>query len=98
MPATRTLWMSANSPHPIVYDPRSASDITGFLQQTATTSLEQREAKERVHRLFRIDETGPPPSPHYSSSCTAARTTECGSQLPPSSGSPSPPVSDVLTS
>ena len=63
--------MSANSPHPIVYDPRSASDITAFLQQTATTSLEQREAKERVHRLFRIDETGPPPAPQLEPYCGA---------------------------
>eukprot|EP00964_Phaeocystis_antarctica_P143890 scaffold109543_cov48-Phaeocystis_antarctica.AAC.1 len=39
--------MSANSPHPIVYDPRSATDITAFLQQTANTAAENREAKER---------------------------------------------------
>ena len=58
VPATKTLWMSANSAHPIVYDPRSATDITHFLQQTATSSLQQREAKERVQRLFRIAETG----------------------------------------
>ena len=58
VPATKTLWMSANSAHPIVYDPRSATDITHFLQQTATSSLQQREAKERVQRLFRITETG----------------------------------------
>jgi hypothetical protein len=47
VPATKTLWMSANSPHPIVYDPRSATDITAFLQQTANTAAENREAKER---------------------------------------------------
>ena len=29
-----------------------------FLQQTATSALQLREAKERVQRLFRITETG----------------------------------------
>ena len=57
-PATKTLWMSSNSASPLVYDPRSATDITPFLQQTDTTTLQQREAKERIQRLFRINETG----------------------------------------
>jgi len=57
-PATKTLWMSSNSASPLVYDPRSATDITPFLQQTDTSTLQQREAKERIQRLFRINETG----------------------------------------
>jgi len=56
-PATKTLWMSSNSSHPLVYDPRSATDITPFLQQSDATKGE-REAKERIQRLFRIEQTG----------------------------------------
>ena len=48
-PATKTLWMSSNSASPLVYDPRSATDITPFLQQTDTTTLQQREAKVTTH-------------------------------------------------
>jgi len=58
VPATRTLWMSANSAHPIIYDPRSATDITGYLHQTASTARQDKDAKERIQRLFRIPETG----------------------------------------
>jgi len=57
-PATKTLWMSSNSPSPLVYDPRSATDITPFLQQWDSNPLQQHEAKERIQRLFRINETG----------------------------------------
>ena len=34
-PSTRTLWISSNSASPLVYDPRSATDITPFLQQVS---------------------------------------------------------------
>ena len=57
-PATKTLWMSSNSASPQVYDPRSATDITPFLQATEVSSVQQRDAKERIQRLFRINETG----------------------------------------
>ena len=58
VPATKTLWMSANSAHPLVYDPRSAQDVTEYMLQEATSALAQREAKERTQRLFRIQRTG----------------------------------------
>ena len=58
VPATKTLWMSANSAHPLVYDPRSAQDVTEYMLQEATSALAQREAKERTQRLFRIQQTG----------------------------------------
>lgn len=57
-PATKTLWMSSNSTSPLVYDPRSATDITPFLQQNDASSVQTKEAKERIQRLFRINETG----------------------------------------
>ena len=57
-PATKTLWMSSNSAHPLVYDPRSATDITPFLHGGAKPASAQREAKERILKLFRIEQTG----------------------------------------
>jgi len=57
-PATKTLWMASNSASPLVYDPRSATDITPYLQQTDTSAHAQKEAKDRVQRLFRIQQTG----------------------------------------
>ena len=48
--------MSSNSASPLVYDPRSATDITPFLQQTDTSASAQREAKERILKLFRIEQ------------------------------------------
>ena len=64
VPATKTLWMSANSPHPIVYDPRSATDITAFLQQTANTAAENREAKERHAHAMHLPCTYHAPTMH----------------------------------
>jgi len=54
-PATRTLWMASNSASPLVYDPRSATDITPFLQQTDAS---QGASRDRVQRLYRIPQTG----------------------------------------
>ena len=53
-PATKTLWMASNSAQPLVYDPRSATDITPFLQQNDIPTSQSRDAKERIQRLFRI--------------------------------------------
>ena len=50
--------MASNSASPLVYDPRSATDITPFLQQSDTSASAQREAKERIQKLFRIEQTG----------------------------------------
>ena len=57
-PATMTLWMASNSAHPLVYDPRSATDITPFLRQTDTSASDQKNQKDRVQKLFRIEQTG----------------------------------------
>ena len=45
VPATKTLWISFNSPHPLVYDPRSATDITQYLQQSSASAKQLKEAK-----------------------------------------------------
>ena len=57
-PATKTLWMASNSASPIVYDPRSATDITPYLQSGERASNDERESRERIQRLFRIETTG----------------------------------------
>ena len=51
-PATKTLWMSANSTSPQVYDPRSATDITPYLLQTDTSALDQREEAQAARRPY----------------------------------------------
>ena len=57
-PATRTLWIASNSASPMIYDPRSATDITPYLRQSERTLETDRESKERIQRLFRIEQTG----------------------------------------
>ena len=53
--ATKTLWMSANSVQPVVYDPRTLTDISKYLR---TQSVEKDRADQRIQRLFTIRETG----------------------------------------
>ena len=52
------MWISSNSATPIVYDPRSATDITPFLQHTDISASAQRNANNRIQKLFRIHQTG----------------------------------------
>jgi hypothetical protein len=55
--ATRTLWMSANSAQPVVYDPRTLTDISKYLQARPAQQEKDR-ADQRIQRLFTIKETG----------------------------------------
>lgn len=56
-PATKTLWMSANSAQPVVYDPRTLTDISKYLQ-TRPVQHDKDRADQRIQRLFTIKETG----------------------------------------
>ena len=49
-PATKTLWMASNSPNLLVYDLRSATDITPYLQQSDTSSSVQRDSRDRIQK------------------------------------------------
>ena len=70
VPATKTLWISFNSPHPLVYDPRSATDITQYLQQSSASAKQLKEAKAcAASSPHQRPQPGPdpsrrPPSPH----------------------------------
>ena len=49
--------MASNSSQPLVYDPRSATDITPYLQLSESAGSEGTK-NERIQKIFRIHQTG----------------------------------------
>ena len=96
-PATKTLWMASNSTTPVVYDPRSATDITPFLQLTESANGDAK--GERIQKIFRIKQTGAPPRARAHAHAQAARVRPARQVIAMSaalpSGAPSAGLADL---